>query len=63
MSLPNLDDPLDQIIADHWKADQDGAIAKANVVMLAGIQAANVTEDSTKDNIFLKMSIFSFLSN
>jgi len=29
MSLPNLDDPLDQIIADHWKADQEGAIAKA----------------------------------
>jgi len=29
MSLPNLDDPLDQVIADHWKSDQDGAIAKA----------------------------------
>merc|ERR1712021_79546 len=23
MSLPNLDDPLDQEIADHWKASQD----------------------------------------
>jgi len=29
MSLPNLDDPLDQEIADYWKQDQDGAIAKA----------------------------------
>ena len=29
MSLPNLDDPLDQEIADAWKADQDSAIKKA----------------------------------
>jgi len=29
MSLPNLDDPLDQEIADYWKQDQDGAIKKA----------------------------------
>jgi len=29
MSLPNLDDPLDQEIADHWKANQEDAIKKA----------------------------------
>ena len=29
MSLPNLDDPLDQLIADHWKSDQAGALNKA----------------------------------
>jgi ubiquitin-conjugating enzyme E2 N len=29
MSLPNLDDPLDQEIADAWKADQESAIKKA----------------------------------
>ena len=29
MSLPNLDDPLDQEIADHWKASQDDAIKTA----------------------------------
>merc|ERR1712086_619991 len=29
MSLPNLDDPLDQEIADHWKANQDDAIKTA----------------------------------
>jgi len=29
MSLPNLDDPLDQEIADAWKADQETAIKKA----------------------------------
>ena len=29
MSLPNLDDPLDEAIAEHWRSDQDGAIAKA----------------------------------
>ena len=29
MSLPNLDDPLDQEIADFWKQDQEAAIAKA----------------------------------
>ena len=29
MSLPNLDDPLDQEIADYWKSDQEGAIEKA----------------------------------
>ena len=29
MAAPNLDDPLDQSIADHWKSDQAGALAKA----------------------------------
>jgi ubiquitin-conjugating enzyme E2 N len=29
MSLPNLDDPLDQEIADFWKQDQEGAIKRA----------------------------------
>ena len=29
MSCPNLDDPLDQEIADFWKADGAGAIKKA----------------------------------
>jgi len=29
MSLPNLDDPLDQEIADHWKENQEAAITKA----------------------------------
>jgi ubiquitin-conjugating enzyme E2 N len=29
MAAPNLDDPLDQGIADHWKSDEDGAIKKA----------------------------------
>ena len=29
MSAPNLDDPLDEAIAEHWRSDQDGAIAKA----------------------------------
>ena len=29
LSAPNLDDPLDESIANHWKEDQDGAIAKA----------------------------------
>jgi ubiquitin-conjugating enzyme E2 N len=29
MGAPNLDDPLDQGIADHWKSDEDGAIKKA----------------------------------
>uniref|UniRef100_A0A7S3CJU6 UBC core domain-containing protein n=1 Tax=Strombidium rassoulzadegani TaxID=1082188 RepID=A0A7S3CJU6_9SPIT len=29
MSAPNLDDPLDQEIADIWKANQEGAIATA----------------------------------
>ena len=29
MSAPNLDDPLDEAIAEHWRNDQDGAIAKA----------------------------------
>ena len=29
MSAPNLDDPLDQEIANFWKADADGAIKKA----------------------------------
>merc|ERR1711918_45550 len=29
MSAPNLDDPLDEAIAEHWRNDEDGAIAKA----------------------------------
>ena len=29
MSAPNLDDPLDASVADHWRADEDGAIQKA----------------------------------
>ena len=29
MSAPNVDDPLDEAIADHWKNDEDGAIATA----------------------------------
>ena len=29
MAAPNLEDPLDQNIADHWKQDEDGAIKKA----------------------------------
>jgi len=29
MSHPELDYPLDQEIADAWKADQEGAIKKA----------------------------------
>ena len=29
MSAPNLDDPLDQEIANHWKADQNGALKRA----------------------------------
>ncbi len=29
MSNPNLDDPLDQEVANHWKTDMNGAIAKA----------------------------------
>jgi ubiquitin-conjugating enzyme E2 N len=29
MSLPNLDDPLDQEIADYWKQDQEAAIRRA----------------------------------
>ena len=29
MSAPNLEDPLDESIADHWKANEDEAIAKA----------------------------------
>ena len=29
MSAPNLDDPLDQVIADHWKEDPEGALKKA----------------------------------
>ena len=26
MSAPNVDDPLDESVADHWKADENGAI-------------------------------------
>jgi ubiquitin-conjugating enzyme E2 N len=29
MSAPNLDDPLDQEIADFWKSNSDGALKKA----------------------------------
>ena len=29
IAAPNLDDPLDQAIADHWKKDQNGAIQTA----------------------------------
>ena len=29
MAAPNLDDPLDQNIANHWKADINGALATA----------------------------------
>ena len=29
MSTPNLDDPLEQEIADHWKNDPNGALKKA----------------------------------
>lgn len=29
MSAPNVDDPLDEAVADHWKNDENGAIQKA----------------------------------
>ena len=29
MSAPNLDDPLDATVANHWKSDENGAIALA----------------------------------
>jgi ubiquitin-conjugating enzyme E2 N len=29
LSAPNLDDPLDEAIANHWKTDEEGAINKA----------------------------------
>ena len=29
MSAPNVDDPLDEAIADHWKKDENAAMAKA----------------------------------
>ena len=29
MGAPNLDDPLDEAIADHWKSDENGAINTA----------------------------------
>lgn len=29
MSAPNLDDPLDQEIADFWRKDPDAAIKRA----------------------------------
>ena len=29
MSAPNVDDPLDEAVADHWKQDENGAINKA----------------------------------
>ena len=28
MSSPNPDDPLDNNVAEHWKKDEPGAIAK-----------------------------------
>jgi ubiquitin-conjugating enzyme E2 N len=29
MSAPNVDDPLDEAVADHWKQDESGAIERA----------------------------------
>lgn len=29
MSAPNVDDPLDEAVADHWKNDESGAIEQA----------------------------------
>ena len=29
MSAPNVDDPLDEAVADHWKSDENGAIEQA----------------------------------
>lgn len=29
MSAPNVDDPLDEAVADHWKQNENDAIAKA----------------------------------
>ena len=29
MSAPNLDDPLDASVANHWRENEDGAIAQA----------------------------------
>uniref|UniRef100_A0A7S3W7T7 UBC core domain-containing protein n=1 Tax=Strombidinopsis acuminata TaxID=141414 RepID=A0A7S3W7T7_9SPIT len=29
LAAPNLDDPLDEDIANHWKTDENGAITKA----------------------------------
>mmetsp|Transcript_80812 Transcript_80812/g.111903 ORF Transcript_80812/g.111903 Transcript_80812/m.111903 type:complete len:96 (-) Transcript_80812:161-448(-) len=29
LAAPNLDDPLDEDIANHWKSDANGAITKA----------------------------------
>jgi ubiquitin-conjugating enzyme E2 N len=29
LSAPNPDDPLDNTVADHWKADEPGAVTKA----------------------------------
>ena len=29
LGAPNLDDPLDEAIADHWKSDENGAINTA----------------------------------
>ena len=29
MSAPNVDDPLDEAVADHWKSDENGAINRA----------------------------------
>ena len=29
MSAPNVDDPLDEAVADHWKSDESGAIEQA----------------------------------
>jgi ubiquitin-conjugating enzyme E2 N len=29
MAAPNLDDPLEQGIANHWKSDENGALKTA----------------------------------
>ena len=29
MSAPNVDDPLDEAVADHWKQDENAAIEQA----------------------------------
>ena len=29
MSAPNVDDPLDEAIADHWKDNENEAMAQA----------------------------------
>ena len=29
MSAPNVDDPLDEAVAEHWRTDENGAIEQA----------------------------------